>query len=87
MGYALYLAQKGEHYDRVKPFKGYGSGIYEITTSEDTNAYRAVYIVNFNDTVYVVHCFQKKSKKGVKTPQEELEVIKQRLKDIKSNTK
>lgn len=83
MGYALYLAQKGERYNKAKPFKGCGSGIYEIATESDKNAYRTIYIVNLNDIVYVVHCFQKKSKRGIKTPKEEIEVIKQRLKILK----
>lgn len=62
MGYALYLAQTGEHYSQCKVFKGCGSGVYEIATSYDKNAYRAVYIVNLGNTIYVVHSFQKKSK-------------------------
>ncbi|MES2998027.1 MAG: type II toxin-antitoxin system RelE/ParE family toxin [Pseudomonadota bacterium] len=80
IGYALYLAQKGEHYSKAKPFKGCGSGVYEIATEYDKNAYRSVYIVNLGDTIYIVHCFQKKSKRGIKTPKEEIDVIKQRLK-------
>ena len=80
VGYALHLAQDGETSSKVKPFKGYGPGVYEIITEYDKNAYRAVYIVNLGNVVYVVHCFQKKSKSGIKTPKEEIEVIKQRLK-------
>ncbi|WP_010598955.1 type II toxin-antitoxin system RelE/ParE family toxin [Rickettsiella massiliensis] len=59
IGYALYLSQKGEHYCKAKPFKGCGSGVYEIAIEYDKNAYRSVYIVNLGDTIYVVHCFQK----------------------------
>ena len=80
IGYALYLSQKGEYYNKVKPFKGYGSGVYEIAKEYNKNAYRSVYIVNLADTVYVLHCFQKKSKSGIKTPKEEIQVIEQRLK-------
>lgn len=83
MGYALHLAQSGEHYHKAKPFKGCGSGVYEIATEFDKNAYRAIYIISLGDTVYVVHCFQKKSKRGIKTPQEEIDVIKQRIKLLK----
>lgn len=83
VGYALFLAQKGEHYSKVKPFKGHGSGVFEIVIDYAKNAYRSVYIVNLHNTVYVVHCFQKKSKTGIKTPKEEIEVIKQRLKLLK----
>jgi phage-related protein len=81
--YALYNAQKGDSYYKTKPFKGCGSGVYEIATEYYKNAYRAVYIVNVEDTVYVLHCFQKKSKCGIKTPQEDVEVIKSRLKRLK----
>lgn len=80
VGFALYVAQIGGHYRRTKPLKGCGSGVYEIVTEYDKNAYRAVYVVNLIDAIYVVHCFQKKSKHGIKTPKEEIEVIQQRLK-------
>ena len=84
IGYALYLAQTGEHYNKAKPFKGCGSGVYEIATEYDKNAYRSVYIVNLGDTIYILHCFQKKSKRGIKTPKEEIEIIKQRLKLLRT---
>lgn len=84
VGYALYISQKGECYSKTKPFKGCGSGVYEIATEYDKNAYRAVYIVSLGEMVYVVHCFQKKSKRGIKTPKEEIEVIKHRLKLLKA---
>lgn len=83
IGYALYVAQKGERYPKTKPFKGYGSGVYEIATEYDKNAYRTIYIVNLDKTVYVIHCFQKKSKHGIKTPKDEIETIKQRIKFLK----
>jgi phage-related protein len=84
MGYALYCAQKGGYYKKTKSFKGCGSGVYEITAEYDTNAYRAVYIVNIDDVIYVVHCFQKKAKRGIKTPREEIAIIKQRLKFLRA---
>ena len=84
IGYALYLAQTGEHYSKCKVFKGCGSGVYEIATAYDKNAYRAVYIVNVGDTIYVVHSFQKKSKQGIKTPKEEVDIIKQRIKRLRA---
>jgi len=87
VGYALHIVQNGGHYNKIKPFKGCGSGVYEIATEYDKNAYRAVYVVNLNDIMYVVHCFQKKSKRGIKTPREEVEVIKQRLKILRSENK
>lgn len=84
VGYALYYAQKGDHYHKTKPFKGCGSGVYEIVVQHEKNAYRALYVVNIGDTVYVLHCFQKKSKRGIKTPHEEVEIIKQRLKLLRA---
>jgi phage-related protein len=87
IGYALYLAQKGEYYNKVKPFKGYGPGVYEIAIEYNKNAYKSVYIVNLADTVYVLHCFQKKSKSGIKTPKEEIQVIEQRLKLLRHEIK
>lgn len=83
IGYALYVAQKSETHESAKLFKGHGSGIYEIVSDYDKNAYRAIYIVNLNEFIYVIHVFQKKSKKGIQTPREELKVIKQRLKRLK----
>jgi len=83
MGYALYIAQIGGTYYSSKPFKGYGSGVYEIVSGYDTNTYRSVYTVQFKESVYVLHAFQKKSKSGIKTPKEELEVIKERLKYLR----
>lgn len=53
----------------------------------DKDAYRTVYILNLEDTVYVIHCFQKKSKEGIKTPKEEVSVITQRIKRVRSETK
>src|SRR3990167_1763365 len=84
VGYALYLAQNGDIHQNTKPLKGFGSGVYEIVSDYDKNTYRSVYIVNFHDRVYVLHCFQKKSKSGISMPKEEINVIEQRLKFIKS---
>lgn len=84
IGHALYMAQKGETYELTKLFKGHGSGIYEIVSDFDKNAYRAIYVVNMGDDIYVLHAFQKKSKRGIKTPKEEIAVIEQRLKQLKA---
>lgn len=83
MGYALYVAQMGGTYMNAKPFKGCGTGVYEIVSDYDRNAYRSVYIVNIDDAIYVLHAFQKKSKISIKTPQEEVKIIKDRLKRLK----
>lgn len=80
MGYALYLAQLGDKHDHAKPLKGFGgAGVLEVVEDHDGKAYRAVYTVRFATVVYVLHAFQKKSKKGVATPKSEIELIKKRL--------
>src|SRR5438128_2513699 len=87
IGYALHRVQEGKMPPNAKPLKGFGSGVLEIVSDYDTNTYRAVYVVNIADHIYVLHCFQKKSKKGIETPKEEIAVIKQRLTWLKSTLK
>jgi phage-related protein len=80
VGYPLYLAQIGDKYFRSKPLKGLGPGVLEIVSDHRGDTYRSVYTVRFTDVVYVLHVFQKKSKKGARTPQSEIELVRQRLK-------
>ena len=80
IGYALFEAQKGQKSEAAKPLKGFGgAGVLEIIERFDGDTYRAVYTVRFREVVYVLHCFQKKSKSGIKTPQQEIELIQRRL--------
>jgi phage-related protein len=80
-GYALHLAQVGKKHDQAKPLRGFGSaGVLEVFEDWRGNTYRAVYTVRFAGVVFVLHVFQKKSKKGIATPQQDLDVIKDRLK-------
>jgi phage-related protein len=81
VGYALQLVQAGETPIDAKPFKGVGSGVYEISKRYDTDTYRAVYAVKIGERIYVLHAFQKKSKQGIKTPQSDIDLIKQRYRD------
>ena len=81
VGYALQLVQAGETPMDAKPFKGIESGVYEIAKRYDTDTYRAIYAVKIGEKVYVLHAFQKKSKQGIKTPQTDIDLIKQRYKD------
>ena len=79
-GYALYLAQIGERAPAAKTLKGFGgAGVVELVKVHDGNAFRAVYTVKFKNVVYVLHAFQKKSKKGQATPKAEMDLIRQRL--------
>ena len=80
-GYALYLAQNGAKHQQAKPLKGFGSaGVLEVVENYDGNTYRAVYAVKFSNGVYVLHCFQKKSRKGIETPKADKDMIEARLK-------
>jgi phage-related protein len=81
VGLALYAAQLGETPPDAKPLKGFGgAGVLEIVDDFDGDTFRAVYTVRFAKAVYVLHAFQKKSKRGVATPKAELDLIDQRLK-------
>lgn len=83
MGYALYVAQTGGKHPAAKPLKGggafKGAGVFEVVDDFDGNTYRAVYTVRFAGVVDALHAFQKKSKKGIATPQSEIERIRSHL--------
>ena len=81
MGFAINDAQNGDEHPRAKALKGFGGrSVLEVVDDEDGDTYRAVYTVRFAAVVYVLHAFQKKSKKGIETPRRETELIKARLK-------
>jgi phage-related protein len=81
-GYALYVAQSGSRHYRAKPLKGFsGAAVLEVVEDYRGDTYRAVYTVRFATAVYVLHCFQKKSKHGIGTPKPDMDLIKARLKD------
>ena len=84
MGQALFAAQCGETYPSVKALKGFhGASVLEIVSSFDTDAYRAVYTVQFGSAIYVLHAFQKKAKQGRKTSQRDMDLIKSRLEEAR----
>jgi phage-related protein len=77
-----FTAQEGKTDPASKPLKGFGgASVFEIVASHHGNAWRAVYTVRFQDAIYVLHVFQKKSTKGIATPTREMELIRQRLAD------
>lgn len=81
MGYALHLAQAGGKHDTSKPLAGFGgAGVLEVVDDYDGDTYRAVYTVKFASAVYVLHAFQKKAKRGIKTPKQDIELVRERLK-------
>jgi phage-related protein len=80
---ALTVAAEGGKADIAKPFKGLGSGVFEIALPLRGNAFRVLYAVQIGDEIWVVHAFQKKSTQGIKTPKHEIELIADRLKRLK----
>ena len=83
-GHAIDLAQAGGKHQDAKVLTGFGSaGVLEVVEDDRGDTYRAVYTVKFSGWVYVLHCFQKKSKSGIKTPREDMELIHTRLKAAK----
>jgi len=82
VGFALHLVQSGEKPADAKPLKGM-AGVMEIVNRFDTNTYRAVYYTKIEDKIVALHCFQKKSKHGIATPKYEMDLIRQRLKEVK----
>jgi phage-related protein len=82
IGYALELAQKGGKATNAKPLRGFqGSGVLEIVEDAHGDTWRAVYTVMIAEAIYVLHFFQKKSKKGIATPQKEIDLIRRRLRE------
>lgn len=87
-GFALSLAQSGDQHDDAKVLKGFGgAGVLEVLKSNVGGTYRAVYTVKFKEAVFVLHCFQKKSKKGIATPKEDMDIVHARLKVAEARAK
>src|SRR5215475_2171140 len=80
---ALTIAAEGGKADIAKPMRGLGSGVFEIALPFKGDAFRVVYAVQLADEIWIVHAFQKKSTQGIKTPQHEIDLIKDRLKRLK----
>lgn len=88
VGFALWFAQIGDKHPHAKPLRGFGGGgVLEIIEDSDGNTYRVVYTVTFADLVYVLQCFQKKSKRGAKTPKPDVDLIKARLRVAEADFK
>ena len=80
-GFALHLAQWGDRHPGDKPLKGFkGASVMEVVEDYEGDTCRAVYTVRYANAVFVLHVFQKKSKRGIKTPKPDLDLIRQRLK-------
>ena len=80
-GHGLYQAQVGQHPDIAKPLLGFhGASVLELVQDHHGDTFRAVYTVKFTKAVIVLHAFQKKSKRGIETPKQDIELIRSRLK-------
>jgi len=80
LGNALGLAQFGGKHPNAKPWKGQGPGIFEVVENHRGDTFRAVYTVRFQEVVYVLHAFQKKSPSGIRTARTDIDLIARRLK-------
>ncbi len=80
---ALTVAAEGGKADKAKPFKGVDGGVFEMALQHRGNAYRVLYAVRMDTDLWVIHAFQKKSRSGIKTPQNEVDLIQERLKRLK----
>jgi phage-related protein len=83
-GFELFLAQTGQHPPSAKMLKGVGRGIVELIEDFDGDTYRAVYTARFEMVLFVLHCFKKKSKRGLQTPQSDVDLIKRRFRDAET---
>lgn len=79
LGFALYQAQIGQKHESAKILHGFAETIWQVRADDPSGTYRAVYVAQFAEAVYVLHAFQKKATSGIATPQRELELIAQRL--------
>jgi phage-related protein len=77
---ALAMALRGETHEDAKLFRYHGSGVYEVVANHRNSTFREIYTVRYPEVVYVIHIFQKKSKKGIQTPKQEVDLIQKRLK-------
>ena len=85
MARALDVAARGETAEIAKPLRGLGSGVFEIALAYRSDAYRAVYAVKLGAPMWVIHAFQKKSRAGIKTPKQDIVLIRQRLRRLQED--
>jgi phage-related protein len=86
IGFDLHNVQCGETPETAKPLRGL-PGVMELVEDYDKDTYRAVYVANIGNVIYVLHCFKKKSKQGIKTPKKDLDLIRERLRVAQEDSK
>lgn len=79
LGFALYQAQIGQQHESAKILRGFAEAVWQVRADDPSGTYRAVYLTQVGDAIYVLHAFQKKATSGIATPQRELDLIRQRL--------
>lgn len=79
LGFALYQAQIGQKHESAKMLRGFAETVWQVRADDPGGTYRAVYVAQFGEAVYVLHTFQKKATSGIATPQRELDLIRQQL--------
>ena len=77
-GHELFMVQVGREPDDWKPMSSVGAGVCEIRVRDPAGQYRVIYVASFGTAIYVLHAFQKKSKTGIKTSKQDVDLIKQR---------
>jgi phage-related protein len=87
MRFALEMVAAGAFPDVAKPLKGFEGDVFELAVAYRSDAYRAIYAVKIGDDIWVLHAFQKKSTRGIKTPQRHFDVARERLKRLKEMTR
>ena len=87
MARALTILAEGRMPDIAKPLTGFGSGVMELALKHRGDAFRVVYALQIDTDIWVIHAFQKKSKSGIKTPKQEIDLINERLKRLKERLK
>jgi phage-related protein len=79
LGFAMYQAQIGQQHESAKMLRGFAETVWQVRADDPSGTYRAVYVAQLGDAIYVVHVFQKKATSGIATPRRELDLIRQRL--------
>ena len=79
LGFALYQAQIGDQHESAKMLRGFSEAVWQVRADDRSGTYRAVYVAQFGDAIYVLHAFQKKATSGIATPRRELDLIRNRL--------
>jgi phage-related protein len=85
IAYGLDRAAEGGKADSAKPLHGLEGGVFEIVADDRSGTYRAVYALKIGEDIWVVHAFQKKSVRGIRTPQREIDLIRERIKRLKES--